>query len=157
LCTPHVLSTPVSPNASVSTMQIVQVPDASPDSPGTPRFVKLKLHAPAGNVPVGNAVTVVPLCASVPRRIEQKPWRPATSRLASDESEPGVDATVRLVHAVPLSIVGRFGAAEPDHGTTGLQLPVISSDHELSVPTSWAARSWTLSRQLPAAAWPLNA
>src|SRR6185369_11100604 len=49
LCTPQVLSTPVSPNASVSTMQIVQVPPASPDSPGTARLVKLKLQAPAGN------------------------------------------------------------------------------------------------------------
>lgn len=41
-------------------MHSVQVPAESPDSPGTARLVKLKLQAPAGNVPVGNAVTVVP-------------------------------------------------------------------------------------------------
>src|SRR4051794_1375747 len=138
-------------------MHTVQVPDASPVSPGTPRPVKAKLHAPDANVLVGNAVTVVPLWASVPRRLEQKSWRPATSSLASDESLLGVDGTVRLVHAEPLSIVGRFGVAEPDQLTTAVQLPLISSDHELSVPTSCAARSWTLSRQVPAAGWPLNA
>ena len=57
-------------------MQNVQVPDASPDSPATARLVKLKLHGPVGNVPVGNAATVVPLWASVPRRIEQKSCDP---------------------------------------------------------------------------------
>src|SRR5204863_9487120 len=72
LWTDQVLSVPVSPNASVSTMQSVHVPDESPVSPGTARPVKLKLQAPFGNVPVGNAATVAPLCASVPRRIEQK-------------------------------------------------------------------------------------
>ena len=106
-------------------------------------MVKPKLQAAAGTVPVGNASTVVPLWASVPRRIEQKSWRPEMLSLASDESLPGVDGTVRLVHAVPLSIVARFGVAEPDQLTPVAQLPTMLSDHELSVPTSWAARSWT--------------
>jgi hypothetical protein len=120
-------------------MHSVQVPAESPDSPGTARLVKLKLQAPLGNVPVGNAATVVPLCASVPLRTEQKSWRPAMSSLASDESSPVVD-TVRLVHTCPLSTVAMFGVAEPDQLTPMPQLPTIASDHELSVLTSAAAR-----------------
>src|SRR5437868_1115006 len=62
--------------------------------------------------------------------------------------------TFTLVHTVPLSTVGTFGDAKPDH----LQLPPANaSDHELSMPTSAAARSCTLSVQIPATFWPLNA
>src|ERR1041384_2276905 len=132
-------------------MQNVQVPEASPVKPGSDRLGKLKLQAPAANVPVGNAATVVPLCASVPRKIEQKSWRPEMSSWARLASAPAVVGTGKLGDAVPLSVVGRFGVAEPDQCVVTVQLPLISSDHELSVPTSTAARSWTLSFQVPAA------
>src|SRR6185503_7900789 len=45
---------------------------------------------------------------------------------------------------------------EPDQCTTGVQSPTMFSDHELIVPTSTAARSWTLSFQVPAAIWLAN-
>src|SRR3954447_3480077 len=109
-------------------MHSVHVPDASPVKPGSERLVKLNVPLPVGNVPTGNAATVVPLCASVPRRIDRKAWLPEISSLATVESPPLVP-TVRLVHAVPLSIVGRFGVAEPDQWTTWLQLPTMVSDH----------------------------
>src|SRR5215208_54934 len=77
------------------------------------------------------------------------------SSLAS--AELPVLATVTFVHTVPLSIVGRFGLAEPDQLVGVPQFPTILSDHELSVPTSMLARSWTSSFHVPAATWPLNA
>src|SRR5262245_16625851 len=122
-------------------MHSVQVPVALPEIPATDRFVKLNVPEPVGNVPVGNAVTVAPLCASVPRRIDRNACVPGMSSLTSDASPACV--TVRLVHAEPLSIVGRFGVAEPDQCCCVPQLPTIRSDHELSVPVSMLARSWT--------------
>ena len=112
-CTDQVLSTPVSPNASVSKIHIVHVPDGFPVNPSTARFMRLYVMSPTGNVPTGNALTVTPLCSSVPRRIERYEWLPAISSLVADESLP-ITVTVRLVHAVPSSIVGRVGVAEPD-------------------------------------------
>src|ERR1043165_4033032 len=112
-------------------MHNVHAPAASPDSPGTERLVKLNVPLPFGNVLTGNAATVVPLCASVPRRIERKSWRPEMSSLAAVESP--VVATLRLVHAVPLSIVARFGLAEPDQAPPPPppQVPVNVSENEL--------------------------
>src|SRR5262245_20549760 len=68
-----------------------------------------------------------------------------------------VAVTVRLVHAVPLSIVGRFGDADPDQCICVPQLPTIRSDHERRLPTSRLARSCTLSCHVPAAVCPANA
>src|SRR5438552_7518702 len=70
---------------------------------------------------------------------------------------PPVVVTFSDVHAVPLSIVARFGVAEPDQCSVGLQSPTILSDQLSSVPTSMLARSCTLSFHVPAAGWPLNA
>src|ERR1043165_1552103 len=87
----QVSSVPVSPNPSSSRMQNVHVPPASPLNPATARLLRLKLQAPVGNVLAGNAVTVVPLCASVPLRTEQNEWWPEMSNLASAELPPVVD------------------------------------------------------------------
>src|SRR4051794_13047306 len=115
-------------------MHSVQVPDASPDRPGSARLVKLNAPLPDGNVCTGNAATVTPLCASVPRKIERNAWLPAMSSLATVASP--VVATVSDVQADPLSTVGRFGLAAPDQCVVVVQLPTILIDHELSVPTS---------------------
>src|SRR4051794_28752327 len=98
-------------------MHNVQVPAESPDRSDTERLVKLKLDSPRmnGNVPIGNATTSLPLWVSVPRRLDRNEWVPEISSLANDESPPMV-STVMVVHAEPLSTVGRFGVAEPDQG-----------------------------------------
>src|SRR5262245_1655704 len=109
-------------------MQSVQFPDASPDMPGTARLVKLKFPAPRGKVPVGNAATVTPLCANVPRRIERKSWRPEMSRRTADASP--VFATLSESQTEPLSRVARLGCRDPVQfpPPPPPQLPVIETE-----------------------------
>src|SRR5262245_26573029 len=104
-------------------MHNVHSPAASPVKPDTGRLVKEKLPAARGNVPTGKAATVRPLCASVPRRMERKSWRPEMFKRTPAESP--VPVTFNVVHALPLSTSARFGVAEPDQ-FVGFMLPLQS-------------------------------